>query len=54
MQSFVIRFLRDGSGATAIEYTIIACGIGVAIITAVSQLGSALSAQYQAISARVQ
>ena len=53
MQTFLIRFLRDGSGATAIEYTIVACGIGLAIVTAISALGSALSAQYQLIGERI-
>ena len=53
MHAFLMRFLRDGSAATAIEYTILACGIGIAVVTAVSALGSALSAQYQAISDRV-
>ena len=36
-------FLRDESGATAIEYGLIAAGISVAIITVVSQLGSNLN-----------
>jgi pilus assembly protein Flp/PilA len=37
------RFLRDESGATAIEYGLIAAGISVAIITVVGTLGSKLS-----------
>ncbi len=36
-------FLRDESGATAIEYGLIAAGISVAIITAVQGLGTKLS-----------
>jgi pilus assembly protein Flp/PilA len=36
------RFLRDESGATAIEYGLIAAGISVAIITVVNRLGSQL------------
>ena len=34
------RFLRNESGATAIEYALIACGISIAIVTSVSALGS--------------
>ncbi|HKY86709.1 MAG TPA: Flp family type IVb pilin [Pseudorhodoplanes sp.] len=36
-------FLRNESGATAIEYGLIAAGISVAIITVVGQLGSKLN-----------
>ena len=37
------RFAKDESGATAIEYGLIAAGISVAIITVVQGLGSKLS-----------
>ena len=40
--SLIARFLRDDSGATAIEYGLIAAGISVAIIATVSSLGSKL------------
>ena len=43
MKTFVLKFLRDESGATAIEYGLIAAGIAVVIITAVNSLGSALN-----------
>ena len=36
------RFLADDSGVTAIEYGLIAAGIGVAIIVVVFNVGSAL------------
>lgn len=39
MVSFTMRFLKDDSGATAIEYGLIASLISVAIITAASNLG---------------
>ncbi len=42
MKSHVMRFLRDTSGATAIEYGLIAAGISVAIITVVNTLGGQL------------
>ena len=42
MMSTVTRFLRDESGATAIEYGLIAAGISIAILTIVQGVGSAL------------
>ncbi|MCZ7660471.1 MAG: Flp family type IVb pilin [Xanthobacteraceae bacterium] len=42
MKSLVSRFVQDESGATAIEYGLIAAGISVAIITVVNGLGSKL------------
>jgi len=39
MTKLVERFARDESGATAIEYGLIAAGISVAIITVVNTLG---------------
>ena len=38
-RSVFTKFLRDESGATAIEYAFIAAGISVVIITAVNTLG---------------
>jgi pilus assembly protein Flp/PilA len=43
-------FVRDDSGATAIEYAIIAAGIAGAIIIAVTSLGSTLQTKYQSVS----
>ncbi|MES2907416.1 MAG: Flp family type IVb pilin [Pseudomonadota bacterium] len=37
------RFMRDESGATAIEYGLIAAGIAVVIITAVGTVGNNLA-----------
>lgn len=48
MRSFP-DFLKDESGATAIEYALIASGIAMVIIVAVNSLGSALSAKFTAI-----
>lgn len=42
-------FLRDESGATAIEYGLIAAGISVAIITVVGQLGSKLDTTFGSV-----
>ncbi len=44
------RFLQDESGATAIEYGLIAAGIAVAIIAVVQGLGTKLTAIFQSIS----
>jgi pilus assembly protein Flp/PilA len=45
----LIAFLRDESGATAIEYGLIAALISVVIITAVTLVGTNLTATFQAI-----
>lgn len=42
MKSLVSRFVKDESGATAIEYGLIAAGISVAIITIVGTVGDNL------------
>jgi pilus assembly protein Flp/PilA len=47
------RFLRDESGATAIEYGLIAAGIAVVIITAVQLIGTNLSGTFQSVAAAV-
>jgi pilus assembly protein Flp/PilA len=47
------RFARDESGATAIEYGLIAAGISVAIITVVNSLGSQLKTTFTKISSQL-
>jgi pilus assembly protein Flp/PilA len=42
----VSKFIRDESGATAIEYGLIAAGIAVAIITVVQGLGTKLTSTF--------
>jgi pilus assembly protein Flp/PilA len=46
MTDLVKRFLQDQSGATAVEYGLVAAGISVAIIAVVQGLGSRLSAAF--------
>ena len=46
-------FIRDESGATAIEYGLIAAGISVAIITVVNGLGTKLSDTFTNISTKL-
>jgi pilus assembly protein Flp/PilA len=53
MSKFVTRFLKDESGATAIEYGLIAALIAVVIIAGVSTLGSNLSTKFQSIANNV-
>ena len=50
MKNLVSRFVKDESGATAIEYGLIAAGIAIAIITAVNGVGTKLSGNFVAIS----
>ncbi len=45
----VVRFWKDESAATAIEYGLIAAGIGVAIITVTKGLGSKLSTTFTSV-----
>lgn len=49
MQKLVARFAKDESGATAIEYGLIAAGISVAIIAVVQGLGSKLKTTFTAV-----
>jgi len=46
----VQNFLKDESGATAIEYGLIAAGISVAIIAVVQGLGTKLKSTFTAVS----
>ena len=46
MKTLVTRFAKDESGATAIEYGLIAAGISVAIITVVNGLGSKMATTF--------
>jgi pilus assembly protein Flp/PilA len=50
MRNLITRFVRDESGATAIEYGLIAAGIAVAIIAAVNAVGTALNTKFNNVS----
>lgn len=43
MKNFLSRFMRDDSGATAIEYCLIAAGIGIVIVAGINAFASALN-----------
>jgi pilus assembly protein Flp/PilA len=49
MKNLIARFVNDESGATAIEYGLIAAGISLAIIAVVNGLGSNLNAKFTSI-----
>ena len=49
MKNLVLSFLKNQSGATAIEYGLIAGLIAVVIITAVTTVGTKVSAQFTTI-----
>ena len=49
MKNLFARFVKDESGATAIEYGLIAAGISLAIITVVNGLGTNLNAKFTSI-----
>lgn len=49
MKQLFSKFLKDESGATAIEYGLIAAGIALAIIAVVNGLGSNLNDKFTSI-----
>lgn len=53
MQNLVARFARDESGATAIEYGLIAALIALAIMVGATSLGNALNSKFSNIATRL-
>jgi pilus assembly protein Flp/PilA len=53
MSNIFFRFVRDESGATAIEYGLIAALIAVVVIGAVTAVGTQLSSTFSTISSNV-
>jgi len=51
MRQLLARFLVDQSGATAIEYCLIASGIAIAIVVAVGGIGSTLNDKFTSVNA---
>ena len=47
--STILKFIRNESGATAIEYGLIAAGISVAIITVVGSVGTSLNTTFTSV-----
>ena len=51
MSKFVTRFLKDESGATAIEYGLIAALVAVFLVTALTAMGTKLSTTFGKVTA---
>lgn len=49
----LVKFVKDESGATAIEYGLIAAGISVAIIAVVNTLGTKLNTAFTNVSTNI-
>jgi pilus assembly protein Flp/PilA len=53
MSKFITRFLKNESGATAIEYGLIAALVAVVIITGLTSLGTQLNAKFSTIAGNI-
>ena len=53
MKTLALRFAKDESGATAIEYGLIAAGISVVIIAVVNGIGTTLNAKFTSINSQL-
>jgi pilus assembly protein Flp/PilA len=49
MRQLFSRFIADQSGATAIEYCLIAVGLSIVIITAVNGIGTTLNVKFTSV-----
>ena len=49
----IMKFVKDDSGATAIEYGLIAAGISVAIIAVVNSLGTKLNSTFTSVTTQL-
>jgi pilus assembly protein Flp/PilA len=53
MRPLLSRFLHDQSGVTAIEYCLIAAGVGMMIVSAVNSLGSQLTTTLNSVATAI-
>ena len=53
MRTVILRFLSDQSGATAIEYGLIAAGISLVIIGVVKNIGTTLNTKFTSINTQL-
>jgi pilus assembly protein Flp/PilA len=53
MRQLVSRFLSDQSGATAIEYCLIAAGLSIVILAAVNGIGTTLNTKFTSVNASI-
>lgn len=49
MRQFLSKFLRNESGATAIEYCLIAAGISIVIVVAANGIGTTLNGSFTSV-----
>ena len=49
MRRMISSFLHDESGATAIEYCLIAVGLSIVIVTAVNSIGTGLNTKFTSV-----
>jgi pilus assembly protein Flp/PilA len=49
MKQLLLNFIRDKSGATAIEYSLICAGIAIAIVATVQSLGSKVVTMFTSV-----
>jgi len=49
MRPLFLRFLSDQSGATAIEYCLIAAGISIVVVAVVNGIGTALNTKFSSV-----
>ena len=53
MMKLVLCFANDDTGATAIEYALIAAGISIVIVAAVNSIGTSLNSTFSSISSQL-
>jgi pilus assembly protein Flp/PilA len=53
MRELILRFFKSDSAATAIEYALIASGISIVILAAVTGIGSSLNASFTSVSTQL-
>ena len=49
MRALIAKFLIDETGATAIEYCLIAAGLSIVIVTAVNSIGTSLNSKFDSV-----
>ena len=53
MRRLIAEFLKDESGATAIEYCLIAAGISIVIVVAVNGIGTSLNGTFASVNTSI-
>jgi len=53
MRRLIAEFLKDESGATAIEYCLIAAGLSIVIVVAVGGIGTSLNTKFTSVNASI-